>query len=489
MNFLDFPLRRCIACLAIVMPWACHAQSPSAVPRSYSFDAAQQRATEQSSGLAAARAGAAASRGTAAALNAGQLPVVSLGAQYMRYQKTIEMALDTLRAQAQAAVDGFLASLPTALPPLPDNVLASVVPDSLRLRVTENIWRPTLTVAWPLYTGGRIEAGQRAAQAGVRQADAETLAVQDTLGLELVLAYFGQQLAAQTLATSSDNLRRFELHLDNARKLEIQGVLSKGQRLQMEVARNAAERQALRAQNEFETAQTMLRRLLREEGPVQPSSPLFVATAPLPALQAYVDDARELSPTLARLRAVRDIAHSGVQAAEAAWRPQVYGFGSYNLNSRHALLPDPDWIVGVGVHFTLSGNIDRSEARGAALARERQATLAVEQSMRDTETMVERSWRGVETARRQFLLLNTNLAAAEESLRVQGLSFREGEAAAAVLIDAQVALSVARTQRAAAAFEYDVALAQLLAAAGRLGDFSQHLAQADLRLALPSAEP
>ncbi len=489
MKVLDALLRRCVACLAVALPWACQAQLPPATPRSYSFDAAQQRATEQSSSLAAARAGAEASRGTAAALDAGQLPVVSLSAQVLRYQKTIDIALDTLRAQAQAAVDGFLASLPMALPPLPGSVLAGVVPDALQRRVTENIWRPTLTVAWPLYTGGRIEAGQRAAQAGVRQADAETLAVQDTLGLQLVLAYFGQQLAAHTLDTSRDNLRRFELHLDNARKLEAQGVLSKGQRLQMEVAHNAAARQALRAQNEFESAQALLTRLLREEGPVQPVTPLFVASAPLPAVQGYVDGTRELSPTLARLRAVRDIAHSGVQSADAAWRPQVVGFGSTNLNSRHALLPDPDWIVGVGVHFTLSGNIDRSQAQGAARARERQAALAVEQATRDTETLVERSWHGVDTARRQFLLLDTNLVAAEESLRVQGLAFREGEAAAAALIDAQVALSVARTQRAAAAFEYDVALAQLLAAAGRLGDFNRHLAQADLRLPLPNISP
>lgn len=469
--------------------WACAALAQPAASRAYSFDEARQRAGEQSAGIAAARAGAEASRGTAAALAAAQWPVVSVDAQYLRYRKTVEIALDSLRAQAQAAVDGFLSSLPIPLPSLPEGVLGAVVPDALRLRTTDNVFRPTLTVAWPLYTGGRIEAGQAAAQAGVRQADAEIRAVQDTLGLELVLAYFGQQLAAQTLATSRENLARFELHLDNARKLEAQGVIPKAQRLQVEVARSAAERQLLRAQHEHDAAQTALQRLLREEGAVRTTSPLFVATAPLPPLQSFSDDARELSPTLARLRAVRDIAASGVQAADAGWRPQVYGFGSYNFNARHALLPDPDWIVGVGVHFTLSGNLDRREAQGAARARQRQADIAIEQATRDTETLVQRSWQGVDTARRQFLLLDTHLAAAEENLRVHALAFREGEAAAAALIDAQVNLSVARTQRALAAFEYDVALAQLLTAAGRQGEFARLAEQADLRLPLPPASP
>lgn len=86
----------------------------------------------------------------------------------------------------------------------------------------------------------------------------------------------------------------------------------------------------------------------------------------------------------------------------------------------------------------------------------RQAEAALEQAGRDMETLVARSWHGVETARRQFLLLEANLVAAQENVRVQSVGFREGEAAAAAVIDAQVALSVAQTRRAAAAFEYDV---------------------------------
>lgn len=461
----------------------------AAEPRPYSLEAAWQRAAEQSAGLTAARAGAEASRGTAAALASARWPVVSLNAQYLRYQKSVDVALDGLRAQAQAAVDGFLGSLPVALPPLPAPVLGAVIPDALHARVADSVWRPTLTVAWPLYSGGRIEAGQAAAAAGARQADAEVLQVQDTVALELVLAYFGQQLTAQVWATGRENLARFDLHLANARRLEQQGVIPRAQRLQVEVARNAAERQALRAQHEHEAAQTLLARALREEGAVRLTTALFVATAPLPPAPGYLDGARERSPMLARLRALREVASSGVQAADAGWRPQVYGFGSYNFNARHALLPDPDWIVGVGLNFTLSGSVDRREAQAAARARERQADVALEQAGRDTETLVERSWLAVETARRQFLLLEANAEAADENLRVHGLAFREGEATAAAVIDAQVAVSVVQTQRAAAAFEYDVALARLLAAAGRLGEFLQHQARADRPLPLPAAGP
>lgn len=473
---------RALAALAALVVLAAWGVPVGAQVTEYSFDAAQQRAARVSAGLAGAEASLDASRSRAAALGSGHLPVVSLSAQYLRYRKTVDIALGDLRDQVQASIDGFLASLPIPAGPLPGQVLGGVIPDTQRVRVTDNVWRPTLTVAWPLYTGGAIEAGQDAAAAGVRQAEAEVRSAQDALTLQLVLAYFGQQLSAQTLQTSRENLERFSRHLDDARKLEAQGMLARGQRLQVEVARNAAERQALRAQNDHDGAQALLGRLLQERGAVQPTTPLFVASAPLPPPQRFIEEAAARSPTLARLRALRDAAQRGVQAARAELLPKVYAFGSYNFNARHALLPDPDWMVGIGIHYTITGSVDRRQSEAAALARVRQAEAAQEQAARDLESAIERAWHGAETARQQFLLLEANLTAAQESVRVQTIAFREGESTAAALIDAQVALSVAQTQRAAAAFEYDVGLAQLLAASGGLADYGMHIAQADARL-------
>jgi len=359
------------------------------------------------------------------------------------------------------------------------------VPETFTAKVTENIWRPTLTVLWPLYTGGLSDATQSAAEAGARQAEAELVATSDALTLQLVVAYFGQQVAAHTLETSRQNLARFQTHLDNALKMETQGLLSKAQRLQMQVARDAAERQALRAQNDYETALSVLTRTLNESRVVQPLTPLFASSVPLAPMQGFVDTGRTRSPTVARLIALREVADSGVKAAEAASLPRLYGFGSYNFNANHAVLPDPDWIVGVGLHYPIFSNVDRKQAESAARARQQQAQTTVDQARNDVETLIVRSYQGVETARRQFLLLSSNIEAAEENVRVQTIGFREGEAGAASLIDAQVALSIAQTQRAAAAFEYDVSLARLLAASGQMGEYGRHVAAADHRVPLP----
>lgn len=478
---------------------AAHAQLPPPQPppqaasgavRSYSFNAAQERLAATNSGLTAARAGLDASRSSADAVAGLNLPILSIDAQYFRYQKTIEISLAAGRNLVAQAINGFLASSPIgqAVAPIisgPVNNALGQIPDSVSGTINDNIWRPTLTLLWPIYTGGMSSATQDAAQAQTRQAEAELTAFGDTLSLQLVAAYFGQQLAAQVVATSQQNLDRFQTHYDNALKMERQGMLAKAQRLQMEVARNAAERQLLRASNEYETAQAVLARLLQEGGNIQPVTPLFAQSQPLEPVQAFIDSGRANSPALARLAALRDVSRSGVKAAQSLALPKVYGFGSYNFNSKNAVLPDPDWIVGVGLHYTLFSNVDRKSAEGAARAREQQASAAMDQAGSDIETLIVRSYQNVETSRRQFMLLGPNIASAEENVRVHALGFREGQANATELIDAQVALSVAHTQRAAAAYEYDLALAQLLAASGRMDDFPQHVARADQRMSAP----
>jgi outer membrane protein TolC len=65
---------------------------------------------------------------------------------------------------------------------------------------------------------------------------------------------------------------------------------------------------------------------------------------------------------------------------------------------------------------------------------------------------------------------------------VRRVSFAEGESTLTAVLGAEAALSAARTQRIATAYEYDLALAGLLAASGRLDRLDDAIATADVRL-------
>jgi outer membrane protein TolC len=165
-------------------------------------------------------------------------------------------------------------------------------------------------------------------------------------------------------------------------------------------------------------------------------------------------------------------------------RPQAYAFGEYNFNRNNALPTEPDWIAGVSVRYTLFSNIGRGKSIAAAREHEQAAAELAADARQSADTETSRSYDLVETARRNFLLLDSSLAAAEENLRVQTVAFREGESPISAVIDAQTSLANVRTQRISAAYEYDLALAALLAASNRPEEFADYVARADRKLAL-----
>ena len=310
--------------------------------------------------------------------------------------------------------------------------------------------------------------------ARARQAEAGNLE-----SVNLVRVYFGQILTREALTIASDTRDGFDLHLRNAQAMEREGFLSAAQRLQVQVARDAAQRQLDRAELEHDTAVQSLARMLDVTAPVAPTSPLFVNSTPPGPVDDFIEAGTADNPRVALAGAGRDLAEAGVDLARSRLRPSVYAFGAYNLNREDALPTEPDWAVGVGARYTLMSSLDRGRMISAARARSQAAEQLQRQARDEVRILIIRTYNLVELSRRQFLSLDSSLEAATENLRVQDLSFREGEAPASAVIDARNLLGAARLQRAAAAYEYELALAALLAASDRSDEFISYLQRAD----------
>ena len=292
-------------------------------------------------------------------------PTVALDAQLIRYRKTFDLSLgDTLdRAQTElgAAIPGLIADLPG----VPGDVLQSVgqrleaalpeifsaLPQDVRLQVDDTTFRPTVTALQPIYTGGAIPALRRAAAANVDLAQAKQQEAVSLEDVNLARAYFGQVLAAEALKIARETRDGFDLHLRNARLLESQGVLSHAQTLQVEVARDAAQRQVNRAELEHGNAVASLARVVDTNGAVVPTTPLFVNRDPVGPAGVFLDQASQANARLAQAQAGRDLAEAGADLAASRMKPSVYAFGTYNLNPDDALPTEPDWAVGIGARY------------------------------------------------------------------------------------------------------------------------------------------
>jgi outer membrane protein TolC len=423
---------------------------------------------------------------------------VSLDAQLIRFRKTFDLSLSDALDRAQSDLGAAIPGLISDLPGVPGDVLNAVgqrleaalpeifaaLPHDIRLQVDDTTFRPTVTALQPIYTGGAIPALRRAAAANVDLAEARR---QEALNLEsvnLTRAYFGQVLAAEALKIALETRDGFDLHLKNARRMEEEGMLSRAQTLQVEVARDAAQRQVNRAELEHENAVASLARVADAEAGVTPTTPLFVNRDPVGPAAVFLDSASQSNSRLVQAQAGRDLAEAGADLAASRMKPSVYAFGTYNMNPDDSLPTEPDWAFGLGARYTLMSSLDRRRMLGAARAQASAAGEVERQARDDARLLVTRAYNQVELARRQFLSMDSSLEAARENLRVQEVGFREGEATAASVIDARNLLGTARLQRAAAAYEYDLSLSALLAAAGSDQTLNDYL-QRDDRISAP----
>jgi outer membrane protein TolC len=353
------------------------------------------------------------------------------------------------------------------------NVPTSALPDfSLEVQ-DRSFWRSEIEMTWPLFTGGRITAANRSAQAGRQEARAQSERSVQKLTSELVRRYFGLRVALRVLNVRRETLRELEEHLRQARRLEEEGLIAKAERLHAEVAFAEADREVQGAQRDAEIARIALADIVGGEESYELVSPLFMINECEPLAPLREEIAGE-HPLLKEVAAKKAQAEAGIKMERSRWFPEVYLFGMREL-SRSDLTPlDPAWAVGVGANLTLFDGGMRRHTILAAQATEREAALVEQQIKREIALLAEKRYRELLKARERFLSLQASLGLGEENLRTRRLAFREGLATSLDVVAAERSLSGVRVERLQTAFAFDVSLAEYLEACGQADRFETY---------------
>ena len=243
--------------------------------------------------------------------------------------------------------------------------------------------------------------------------------------------------------------------------------------------RDEAECEQQKAINDLATAREALANLLHTEAPVLPTTGLFVICTPISSIAEFQRQALAHHPQLAQLNAVQDQAAQGVRLRQAELKPQAYAFSQYDLYKHDALLTESNWAFGVGLQYLVFTGNGRRDRVTAARDQYDQAGATIRDVRERLTTAVAKAWNDLETARQTFLLLESSIARAEESVRLQDLSFREGQATSLDVIDARLGLSRAQIDRSQSAYQFDLALAQLLELSGQAERYAEYLHRAD----------
>ncbi|MDF2152270.1 TolC family protein [Vibrio sp. CAU 1672] len=393
------------------------------------------------------------------------LPQITIGANYTRLDTDVTVSGKQLLDSTGQHI---------AVPPVFQPIFSALA--STTSTITErDIFSSSIRAIWPIFTGGRINAAQSAAEGKTNEAKSQFAMEQQARFEDLSKYYFSVVLAKEVLATRQAVEAGLKKHRDFAIKLEQQGQIARVERLQAEASLDKAKVDTQKAISDLTIAQSALGKILAQDDAVEPAESLFI-NQNLPPLSAFIDQTLTTYPGLALLEAKHKQAASLIQAEKGKYYPEVYLYGDYSLHEDDSLASQmkPDWLVGVGVRIPLIESSGRSERVKAAHSLVTQVNALKAQARQDLSLLVQKTYLEAQQAIDEVSGLESSLMLADENLSLREKAFTQGLSSSLDVVDAQLYVASIETQRSAARFRYLISLTKLLALSSEMDSFSQY---------------
>lgn len=459
--------------------------STLASAQSISYGQAEQSISTDSYSTQANQALQQASKLQAEALKGLGLPRVDLNVRAYAFHNKTDLDLDSFKNNLEQTLSQGINDRidqenfpPNISDPLKEGIHQTIhsgvglFPDSANVILEDQVVRPTVSILMPLYTGGLTSSSKEVANIQAKRSQLTSKQQQDVQRFEMIQVYFNTQLQQQLLQSNRSHFNAMQIHYRNAIKLEQQGFISKGQRMQFEVAQNNAERAYQNTEGNFKASLFQLNNLLQTSQITDLSTPLFINSTQNQTLNSLLKTYQEQSALIGKMQMDTQLANANVKVQSAAKKPNLFAFGEYSLDEKQ------NWIVGVVARYNLFSGVDKNKNIQAAELQRYASELLTERTKQEIENIIYKSYSEISTAQRSHQLLQQNMKAAQENLRIQTLSFKEDMGTATQVIDAQNALAFLESEQALNAYKYIMSLATLLQSHGSIDQFQGYVNQA-----------
>lgn len=357
--------------------------------------------------------------------------------------------------------------------PGPSGVSLLVYPD------VPNNYQSRLELKWPIYTGGRTDALERAARAEADAAGAEVETAQADLRLEVTRAYWAVVTARASLDVLEQGVARSQAHLNDVNQRFKAGLVPPNEVSSATAQEVRARMLAIDARTQRDVAVADLARLISvpPDQPIEPTADLARATT------SVSNQTLDLAPLIESARAARQerrslqqrmVAADAQREAAAAGRlPTIQLTGGVDYARPNpkifprADLAQESWDAGVGVSWSLwdGGRTVAEVAQAAAASRAAAERLAEFDSRLGVE--VRQRTLELESAIASVTTANSGVTAAADARRVVGERYDAGVIAQIEVLDAEYALLQAQLDLTRAQAAVRLAEAQLTRALGR----------------------
>ncbi|MCC6493265.1 MAG: TolC family protein [Pirellulales bacterium] len=324
-------------------------------------------------------------------------------------------------------------------------------------------------VTAPLYAGGAIRSGIRAAESRLNAATCATATSRLDLLLAVAEAYLAVLRAQRELAVADQNLQSLASHEAEVHRHFTAQQTPKNELLAAQVATAAARYDQVRRQYELQTARGVYNRLLSR--PL--TAPVELEESQPPALGQTQEQLQEIAlherPDVAELQASVQACLCEAERLRVAARPHVMATGRHDFEENRYQTPQGITSAAVVVDWNV---YDGGRSRRAAAAEEARAS-SLGRQLDDLKSQIAlgvmTQWTAQFEAAARLQAAAQAVTHAEENLRVVQCRYAQGVAVSSDVLEAQSLRTRAASDYYNASYDVSLARLRLRHATGLLG--------------------
>lgn len=323
----------------------------------------------------------------------------------------------------------------------------------------------SITASLPLFTGGELQGQIGQAKANYRSMLSAEEQAYNEMKETATTGYFNMLNAGNMKALRQKSVDRLQAHLDNVVAQYNVGIVARADVLRSEVELANAKQDYITASNEYDVAEATLNNII--------GTPLGTTLLLKDRLQyePYENDmayclaySEQHRPELKQAEYAIDSAEAALVVARSGHMPKVYANASNNWGGNGSDWPgddDENWSVGV----TASINVFDSGVTWSKIHAAQEALVQAKESQRQIKDAVELEVRtdylSMREAEKRISTAQVAVASAEEDYHIAVVRYQAGVGTNIDVMDAQEALTQAKTNYYQALYNYNTSKAAL----------------------------
>lgn len=323
----------------------------------------------------------------------------------------------------------------------------------------------SITASLPIFTGGELQGQIGQAKANYRSMLSAEEQAYNEMKETATTGYFNMLNATNMKALRQESVDRLQAHLDNVIAQYNVGIVARADVLRSEVELANAQQNYITASNQYDVAEATLNNII--------GTPLNTTLKLKDSLQyvPYDNDmayclaySEQHRPELKQAEYAVDSAEAALVVARSGHMPKVYANASNNWGGNGSDWPgddDENWSVGV----TASMNVFDSGVTWSKIHAAQENLAKAKESQRQIKDNIELEVRtdylNLREAEKRITTTQVAVASAEEDYHIAVVRYQAGVGTNIDVMDAQEALTQAKTNYYQALYNYNTSKAAL----------------------------